>query len=89
MGYFGQRGCSGSPPGAGGGSFRSDEADLARRFTRIGRVATPQNSHIPGMGTRLHPSRELARKHRGEPVVRSEVGGGQQLRSEAAAGSRP
>jgi signal transduction histidine kinase len=41
-------------------------ADRDKLFTRFGRVLTPDNSHIPGIGLGLYYSREVARRHGGD-----------------------
>ena len=50
--------------------------DLAKLFTRFGRIVTPGNSHIPGTGLGLYFARELARMHGGDITVESEEGAG-------------
>ena len=50
--------------------------DMARLFTRFGRLVTRDNSHIPGTGLGLYLSRELARMHHGDITVTSEPGRG-------------
>jgi signal transduction histidine kinase len=52
------------------------DQDLEKLFTRFGRLATPENSHIPGTGLGLYLSRRLARMHGGDIVVASAVGKG-------------
>lgn len=52
------------------------EKDLARLFTRFGRLVTPENSHIPGTGLGLYLSRQLARMHGGDISVASRPGAG-------------
>ena len=50
--------------------------DVARLFTRFGRIVTRDNSHIPGTGLGLYLSRELARLHGGDITVVSSPGAG-------------
>ncbi len=45
-------------------------------FTPFGRLVTPENSHIPGMGLGLHLCRQTARIHHGDIELRSEPGVG-------------
>lgn len=45
-------------------------------FTRFGRIVTPENSHIAGMGLGLYLSREAARRQGGDIEVDSELGRG-------------
>lgn len=52
------------------------DTDIDRLFERFGRLVTRQNSHIPGTGLGLYLSRELARLHAGDIVVRSTAGAG-------------
>jgi signal transduction histidine kinase len=52
------------------------ENDLARLFTRFGRLVTPENSHIPGTGLGLYLSRQLARMHGGDISVATRPGAG-------------
>lgn len=52
------------------------EADLARLFTRFGRIITRDNSHIPGAGLGLYLSRDLARRQGGDLRVTSVEGSG-------------
>ena len=48
-----------------------DPADMARLFTRFGRIVNSRNSHIPGTGLGLYLARELARMHGGDIGVTS------------------
>lgn len=51
--------------------------DREKLFTRFGRVLTPANSHIPGIGLGLYFSREAARRYGGDvALVDGEEGGG-------------
>lgn len=50
--------------------------DMPGLFTRFGRVVTPENSHISGTGLGLYLSREIAIRHGGDILVRSEPGHG-------------
>ncbi len=52
------------------------EADLDTLFTRFGRVVTPANAHISGIGLGLYLARELARLHGGDVQVVSAAGRG-------------
>jgi signal transduction histidine kinase len=52
------------------------ENDLAKLFTRFGRVVTSENSHIYGTGLGLYLSREVARAHGGDLEVVSTPGEG-------------
>ncbi|MEA2683830.1 MAG: hypothetical protein QOK05_2158 [Chloroflexota bacterium] len=52
------------------------DTDMARLFTRFGRLVTPENSHIPGTGLGLYLSRQLARMHGGDIAVASQPGKG-------------
>jgi signal transduction histidine kinase len=49
-----------------------DQADLARIFTRFGRIVNEDNSHISGTGLGLYLAREIARMHGGDISVNSE-----------------
>ena len=53
-----------------------EAAHLATLFTRFGRIATPDTSHLPGTGLGLYLSRELARLHGGDITVESSPGAG-------------
>src|SRR5207237_460933 len=57
-----------------GGGIRAE--DMARLFTRFGRIVTPETSEIPGTGLGLYLSRELARLHGGDVTAPSVVGEG-------------
>ncbi len=50
--------------------------DLPVLFTRFGRVVTPENAHIGGIGLGLYLARELARLHGGDVDVKSLEGKG-------------
>lgn len=50
--------------------------DSVRLFTRFGRIVTPENSHLPGIGLGLHLARESARRHGGDIVLSSRGPGG-------------
>ena len=52
------------------------EEDRDRLFTRVGRILTTTNSHIPGIGLGLYFSREVARRHGGEVELRGSNGDG-------------
>jgi signal transduction histidine kinase len=54
--------------------------DLAKVFTRFGRIVTPENSHIPGTGLGLHRTLELVHMHQGEVSVDSLPGKGSTFR---------
>jgi signal transduction histidine kinase len=54
--------------------------DMARLFTRFGRVVNADNSNIPGTGLGLYLSRELARMHGGDIEVESATGQGSTFR---------
>jgi PAS domain S-box-containing protein len=56
-----------------------DEADLARLFTRFGRIVTPENSHVSGTGLGLYLARDLAVRHGGDVLVESRKGEGSQF----------
>jgi signal transduction histidine kinase len=47
--------------------------DLARLFTPFGRIVTPENAHISGVGLGLYLSREIVRKQGGDILVESTV----------------
>jgi PAS domain S-box-containing protein len=51
-------------------------ADMARLFTRFGRIITADNAHIPGTGLGLYLARSLADLHGGQITVESEPGKG-------------
>lgn len=53
--------------------------DSVRLFTRFGRIVTPENSHLPGIGLGLHLAREGARRHGGDIVIRSWGPGGMRV----------
>lgn len=46
-----------------------DPEDRAKLFTRFGRVVTPANSHIQGIGLGLFFTREVARRHGGDVAL--------------------
>jgi PAS domain S-box-containing protein len=50
--------------------------DQARRFTRFGRIVTPETAGIAGTGLGLYLARDLARRHGVEAPVASERGRG-------------
>ena len=52
------------------------ESEMAKLFTRFGRVTTEATSHIPGTGLGLYLSRELARLHGGDLLAQSTHGQG-------------
>ncbi len=52
------------------------EADMARLFTRFGRIVTPDNSDIAGAGLGLYLSPELAWRQRGDLTATSVEGSG-------------
>lgn len=52
------------------------DEDMARLFTRFGRILTPENSHIAGTGLGLYLARELARLHNGDIQAASTAGRG-------------
>lgn len=52
------------------------EDDMARLFTRFGRIVTLDNSHIPGSGLGLYLSRNIAIRHGGNIVASSVEGKG-------------
>lgn len=64
--------------------------EMPRLFTRFGRIVTPENGAIPGVGLGLYLCRELAHMHGGELTVSSEVGRGStfRLRLPLARGTR-
>ena len=53
-----------------------EKAQMARLFTRFGRIVTPATSQIAGTGLGLYLSRELARLHGGDLVAESVPGRG-------------
>jgi signal transduction histidine kinase len=50
--------------------------DMAKLFTRFGRITTRENSGISGTGPGLYLSRELARQQGGDITATSETGRG-------------
>ena len=56
------------------------ESDLPKLFTRFGRIATPETSHIGGTGLGLYLCRELARLHGGDIEVKTVPGRGSTFR---------
>jgi two-component system sensor histidine kinase SenX3 len=50
--------------------------DLARIFTRFGRIVTPENSAIAGTGLGLYLARDTVRRHGGEITAESSPGDG-------------
>jgi signal transduction histidine kinase len=50
--------------------------DLARLFTRFGRIITAENAHIPGTGLGLYLAQSLAELHNGAITVESTPGEG-------------
>jgi two-component system sensor histidine kinase SaeS len=50
--------------------------DMAKLFTRFGRITTRENSGISGTGLGLYLSRELARQQGGDITAASETGRG-------------
>ena len=52
------------------------EADMAKLFTRFGRIVTEETTNVQGTGLGLFLSRELARMHGGDITVVSEPGVG-------------
>ena len=65
------------------------ERDLARLFSRFGRIVTSDNSHISGTGLGLYLARTLARLHGGDITVRSSVGAGSEFTLTLPLASRP
>jgi signal transduction histidine kinase len=51
-------------------------ADMARLFTRFGRIVTAENSHILGTGLGLYLARELVRMQGGDITATSTPGEG-------------
>jgi signal transduction histidine kinase len=53
--------------------------DLPQLFSRFGKILTPENSNISGMGLGLYVSRELTREHGGDITVVSAPGQGSEF----------
>ncbi|HXM58447.1 MAG TPA: PAS domain-containing sensor histidine kinase [Candidatus Dormibacteraeota bacterium] len=50
--------------------------DIARLFTRFGRIVTPETAGIGGTGLGLYLARDIARRHGGDVTAESEPGRG-------------